>query len=179
MPRDYADVLNGKFGDETVAPVTALSFIFGSGVRLLDDFDEQEERGVGVYACVADAGPSEIAQGLMCALTWVLNSLDGVTAIPLLIREPRAEWDAAASAYTPDSYTLEGLGEDTLLTAELKQSSAGFTWALTGTTDLEDVDDLSFELNVPSEDALFIAILQAVARFSVWLGADESDANEG
>src|SRR5690606_34592452 len=34
-------------------------------------------------------------------------------------------------------------------------------------------------LNVPSEDALFSAILQAVARFSVWLGVDESDANEG
>jgi tetratricopeptide (TPR) repeat protein len=179
MARDYADVLNGKFGDEdeAAAPVAALSFIFGSGVRLLDDSELQEARRIAVYPCVTATDTSELAQGLMCALAWILNSLDGVTAIPLITKAPSVAWTSEDSAFTPDSYTLEGLGEDTLLTATLKRDAAGFTMTVTGITDIEDIDDFSIELQTPSEDELLGSVLDAAIRLSVWLGSDASDAN--
>lgn len=178
MARDYSDVLNGKFGDESIAPVTALSFIFGSGVRLLDESEAQEERRIAVYPCNADADLSEVAQGMMCALAWVLNSLDGVTAIPLLTNAPSAEWTPESSTFSPDSLTLEGLGEDTFLTGMLKRDPSGFNLVLSGTTDLEDVEDLSIELQAGDEDGLFRSVLTAATRFAVWLEADASDVNE-
>ena len=178
MARDYADVLNGKFGDESAAPVTALSFIFGSGVRLLDDSEAQEERRIAVYPCTADADMSEAAQGMMCALAWLLNSLDGVTAIPLLTSAPSSEWTPASSAFTPDDFTLDGLGEDTFLTAVLRRDASGLSLAVTGSTDLEGIEDLSIESRADTEEALFRSMLNIAARFADWLGATASDVNE-
>ena len=178
MAREYSDVLNGKFGDESTAPVTALSFIFGSGIRLLDTSEAQEERRIVVYPCIADADVSEAAQGMMCALTWTLNSLDGVTAIPLLTKLPLDEWTPTASAFLPEDFTLEGLGEDSLLTATVKRDASGFNMELTGTTDLEGIEDLSIELKAETEEGIFRSIFSAAARFAVWLGADAIDVNE-
>lgn len=178
MARSYSDVLNGKFGDEIVAPVAALSFIFGSGVRLLDDTDDREERRIVVYPCIADAEMIEAAQGLMCALVWSLNSLDGVTAIPLLTKIPSAEWMPEDSLFTPDSFTLEDLGEDTILTTRLARESSAFSFVLNASTDLEDIDDLVIDLKADNEETLYRLVLNSTATIATWLGANESDLNK-
>ena len=175
MAKDYADVLNGAFGDETSAPVAALSYIFGGGVRLLDDSEAQEERRILVYPCVADAAMNEFAQGLMCALTWELNALDGVTAIPLLIRTVTDKLTVENSTFTPETFMLEGLGEDTFVTATLNREIAGLKLSLTATSDVEDADDLAIELHAISEDDLVGAVFEAVKQLREWLDVDESE----
>lgn len=177
MAKTYADVLNGTFGDEATAPVAALSYIFGGGVRLLDDTETHEERRIVVYPCVTDPDMTEISQGLMCALAWELNAFDGVTAIPLLTRSVTSEWSALDSVFTPETFTLEGLGEDTVLTAALKRDAAGFKMTFMATTDIEDTEDLIVELQASSENELLGTTLKAAARLSEWLGVDSSEAS--
>ena len=108
----------------------------------------------------------------MCAVAWGLNALDGVTAIPLLTQVPVIEWTPADSAFSPETFTLEGLGEDTLLTAALNRDGAGFEFSISATTEIEDIDDLNVELFANSEEGLFKLVFNALARVSVWLRAD-------
>lgn len=174
MARDYVDVLNGTFGDEKAAPSAGLSFIFGSGSRLLDMIDEHEGRRVVVYPCSSEDEISEMAQGMMCALTWVLNSFDGVTAIPLIMDSPLSavDWKPSASAFNPDSFMLDGLGEDTLVTAILQREFDAFKWVLTGTTDIEDEETFSIELRADDIGELPSLILEAADHLGLWLGED-------
>lgn len=175
MARDYADVLNGTFGDETIAPVAALSFIFGGSVRLLDEPDTKIERRIAMYPCITEPDLMEFAQGLVCVLAWELNSIDGVTAIPLLIKAPENEWIAEDSSFTPETFTLDGLGEDTIITAALRRDEIGFNISLAITTEIEHVEDLTFELRANGEHELLAAILDAAGRIGRWLdvGTDE------
>jgi tetratricopeptide (TPR) repeat protein len=178
MAKDYADVLNGTFGEEKTVPVAALSYIFGGGIRLLDDSESHEERRIVIYPCATDdTDMTELAQGLMCVLAWELNALDGVTAIPLLTRNATSEWRALDSAFTPENFTLEGLGEDTLLTATLVRNAVDFKMSFRATTDIEDIEDLVVDLQATSKDELLGTVLKATNRISEWLRGDMIEAS--
>lgn len=175
MARNYTDVLNGSFGEGDVPPVRGLSYIFGGGVRLADDINEQSERRIAVYPCIAPAEDSEAAQGLMCALSWTLNTLDGATAMPVLIREPVVDWSAADSAFGTDDLSLEGLGEDTIVSGRLSKDDVRYTLTLTATSDVDDSEDLVVRIEGADERELLNGILEAAGTFASWLGGSPSD----
>lgn len=172
MAREYADILNGTFGDEDVnRQSNNLSVIFGSGIRLADEANTRTQRRIVVYPCKADAADAETAQGLMCALAWALNSLDGVVVMPLLVDAPSATWEPNNSAFTPDDVQLDALGEDTVITASLERNTAsGYVLSLSAVSDVEGSDDVSVDVTGDSFVVLLNGVINAVPTFATMLG---------
>lgn len=177
MTRKYADVLNGKFGDEIPQRMGRdLSVIFGSGFRLAEAVDNRSRRRIAVYPCVTGPDDTEIAQGIMCLLSWYTNSVEGVTAIPVLVSDPSLEtWSPANSAFTPESFSLDELGEDSTIVSELTQGEQGYILVCVATSELEDEEDLRVEVRGNSLTDLLAEFVLQLPQFARWISGLEGE----
>lgn len=171
----YADVLNGTFGDEpTTSPGRNSSTIFGTGARLMDDSDGRAQRRLVIYPCESAPADFEVAQGLMTVLAWAVHSLDGVVVLPLLSASPT---ESSSKFFTPESFSLEGLGEDTVFTASLKRESDVYLLDILAETELENVDDLKYTVLGQSLPELASALVHSLNKIAAWLDGSATETD--
>lgn len=177
MSRDYATVLNGRLADEQVSRRTSgLSVIFGAGVQISENNSRQRGRRIAVYPCLCDVDLVEPAQGLMVVLAWLLNSVEGVTALPILTRNvTQSSWSSKDSLFGPGEFQLDGLGEDTIVTAVLSLSAGANTFKLTATTELEETEDLVITISSSSIGEIAGTLLRKFADIVEWLEGESPE----